>query len=202
VTYQPTRLLQRGRERRISRPIRARRARQRTPGKPCPKMVTGFKAEQPATCSAAFYYTTVAGEYCTDKTLRTCVAASEASPMHPLAAPLRWCNSEQEAFAALLRPNACRATQTDAEYKFPRMPEPHTSTLTINAGGSVTGITVAGSQILSSPSVQTGRAAWPATHRNGDRGLQPPPHWNCQVVGLRGGGGQQCSHDHRPGRPR
>jgi Tfp pilus tip-associated adhesin PilY1 len=132
---------------------------------------------------AAFYYTTVAGEYCTDKTLRTCVAASEASPMHPLAAPLRWCNSEQEAFAAQPSANACRATQTDAEYKFPRMPEPHTSTLTINAGGSVTGITVAGSQILSSAVSADGPGGLASNLATAIQACSRRLTGNCQVVG-------------------
>jgi|GEM_PF-763897 len=98
---------------------------------------------------AAFYYTTVAGEYCTDKTLRNCTAATTASTSYPVAAPLRWCNDLAQSLAATPSAGSCRATQTDLAFKYPRMPEPQTSQLTITGTAAVSSITVNGLEILS-----------------------------------------------------
>ncbi|MDS4012805.1 MAG: PilC/PilY family type IV pilus protein [Candidatus Accumulibacter sp.] len=97
---------------------------------------------------SAYYYTTVIGEYCTDRTLRNCVAANAPSTNHSVPATLRWCNSLAASLAATPPENSCRALYTENDYKYPRMPEPHTSKLTISVGGSVENITVNNQKIL------------------------------------------------------
>ena len=88
-----------------------------------------------------FYYTTVPGEYCTDKTLKTCVAATAASATHPIAAKLRWCSTAADAAAATPTAGACQAIQIGADsgytsFTFPRMPAPSVSVLTITGSGA------------------------------------------------------------------
>ncbi|MEF8702551.1 MAG: PilC/PilY family type IV pilus protein [Candidatus Accumulibacter sp. UW26] len=113
----------------------------------------GYLTERPTVNlqRAAYYYTTVAGEYCTDRTLRICRAQASPDDIYKVPAQLRWCHSEEAARAAAPEAGACRAVQTDTWFKFPRMPEPHTSQLTISAAGSVDSIRVAGQEILSAP---------------------------------------------------
>ena len=135
--------------------------------------------------AAAFYYVTVAGEYCTDKTLRDCVPASAPTATHPLPANLRWCNSQAEAYAATPSAGACRATQTDATYRYARMPEPHTSRLTINAGGTVTNLTVAGSELLSATATGAGPGELAIAIRNAINACSFRLVGNCQTVGYR-----------------
>jgi len=116
----------------------------------------------------AYYYTTVAGEYCTNQSMKTCVAATAPSATYPVAARLRWCRTAADATAATPTAGACQATQIDPNpgppatptnipYNFPRMPAPRASVLTISGSSStsVSSITVGGQQILS--------AATPAT---------------------------------------
>ena len=81
-----------------------------------------------------FYYTTIPGEYCTDKTLKTCVAATAATVAYPVAAKLRWCSTAAEAAAATPSAGACQAIQIGADsgytsFTFPRMPAPSTSAM-------------------------------------------------------------------------
>ncbi|MBI2731774.1 MAG: hypothetical protein HYX44_00175 [Aquabacterium sp.] len=55
--------------------------------------------------SSAYYYTFIPGEYCTNATLKTCVAQTSPSAAYPYPAMLRWC-------ADSARTN-CRATRID-----------------------------------------------------------------------------------------
>jgi len=116
----------------------------------------------------AYYYTTVAGEYCTNQSMKTCVAATAPSATYPVAARLRWCRTAADATAAVANSGACQATQIDPNpgppatptnipFNYPRMPAPRASVLTISGSSStsVSSITVGGQQILS--------AATPAT---------------------------------------
>jgi type IV pilus assembly protein PilY1 len=111
----------------------------------------------------AFYYTTLAGEYCTNASMKTCVAASAPSAAYPIAAKLRWCKTAAEAVAATPSAGACQATQidpvpappaaaTNIPFNFPRMPAPRASTITISGSSStsVSSITVDSKIILSS----------------------------------------------------
>lgn len=141
----------------------------------------------------AHYYTTVVGEYCTNKSLKTCIAATAPSGTYPEPAPLRWCSSAAEAGAASPTAGACQATQiqstgTNIPFEYPRLPHPRVSTFTVSGASStsVSGITVNGQQILAAGVVAT---TSPATLAAGisdqinacTLGLAGA----CQVVGFR-----------------
>lgn len=104
----------------------------------------------------AFYFTTVAGEYCTNTSLKVCTAASAPDATYPIAAKLRWCKTAAEAVAAVPSAGACQATQIEpvagnTPYNYPRMPSPRTSTITISgsASTSISSIAIDTKQILS-----------------------------------------------------
>jgi len=110
----------------------------------------------------AYYFTTVAGEYCTNSNLKTCVAASAAAADYPVAAKLRWCKTAADAVASVPAIGACQATQIEPNpaplaaalntpFTFPRMPSPRVSTITISGSSStsVASIKVNGREILS-----------------------------------------------------
>lgn len=95
----------------------------------------------------AFFYTTVAGEYCTNKSMKTCTTASAPSAAYPIAAKLRWCKTAVEASAATPSAGACQATQidptpappavaTNIPFNYPRMPSPRTSDISISGTSS------------------------------------------------------------------
>ena len=94
-----------------------------------------------------YFFTTIAGEYCTTPSLRVCTNASAPSTNYPYPAPLRWCNSSGL--------GTCQAAFSTS-FSWARSPSP--SIATINVGGSsptnvsVSGITVNGFQIMSGPS--------------------------------------------------
>ena len=116
----------------------------------------------------AYYFTTVAGEYCTNNSLKTCIAASAASEDYPVAAKLRWCKTAADAVAAVPADGACQATQIEPNpsppatalntpFTFPRMPSPRVSTFTISGSDStsVTSLKVNGQEILSAATNST-----------------------------------------------
>ncbi|MEF8727047.1 MAG: PilC/PilY family type IV pilus protein [Accumulibacter sp.] len=120
----------------------------------------------------AYYYTTVAGEYCTNQSMRTCVAATAPSATYPVAARLRWCRTAADAVAAVPGSGACQATQIDPNpgppatptnipFNYPRLPAPRASVLTISGSSStsVSSITVGGQQILSAATPTTSSPA-------------------------------------------
>ncbi len=104
----------------------------------------------------ALYYTTVPGEYCSDKAMRNCIAASAPSAPYTLPARLRWCQDAASAAAATPAVGKCQATQVEptgsnTPYNYPRMPAPRTSALTASGSGStaISSIKVDGKEILS-----------------------------------------------------
>jgi len=110
----------------------------------------------------AYYFTTVPGEYCTNQSMKTCVAASAASVDYPVPAYLRWCKTAADAVAAVPADGACQATEVDPSppapatpanipFNFPRMPAPRTSTIIISGSSStsISNITVDTKEILS-----------------------------------------------------
>ncbi|MBS1230998.1 MAG: Type fimbrial biosis protein PilY1 [Proteobacteria bacterium] len=110
----------------------------------------------------AYFFTTVAGEYCTKSSLKTCITASAPTDEYPVAAKLRWCKSAADAAAAAPTVGACQATQIDPVYvsgaltnvpfNFPRMPSPRVSKISISGsdGTRIASIKVNGQEILSS----------------------------------------------------
>jgi type IV pilus assembly protein PilY1 len=94
-----------------------------------------------------FFYTTVAGEYCTSASLRKCTTASAPTTVGGIAynfpANLRWCDSN-----AL---SNCQAAFSST-FNFARAPSPVTSSFTVNSvstGGAVSSIKINGLEILS-----------------------------------------------------
>ena len=120
----------------------------------------------------AYYYSTVVGEYCTNKSLKTCVAASAPSTTYPEPARLRWCKTAAAAVAASPAAGDCQATQiepnpappataTNIPFNYPRMPSPRISTISISGSSatSISNITVDGKKILSVAIASTSSAA-------------------------------------------
>jgi Tfp pilus tip-associated adhesin PilY1 len=125
---------------------------------------------------SAFYYTTVPGEYCTDRTLRDCSATPKfckdetlgdcadteeedyTVPKYTVPAYLRWCKTAAIAQEASPAVGACQAIRIDApntvipaavpRFTHPRMPLPWAAKLTFSSG-TVTAITVDSKNILS-----------------------------------------------------
>ena len=104
---------------------------------------------------AAAFFTTVPGEYCSAVNLRSCVAASAPTVSNSYPAPLRWCHTSAQALDTTTGAGTnCQASNIDVatgitDYTYPRIPRPRTSSVTISVAGTVTSITVDGSQILS-----------------------------------------------------
>lgn len=91
-----------------------------------------------------YYYTFIAGEYCTSPSLRSCVLASSPTTTHPYPAPLRWCSSSSM--------TACQASWIKNSYEYPRdAGRRATSNMTVGNFGStsVSSIKVNGKEILS-----------------------------------------------------
>lgn len=133
----------------------------------------------------AFSYTSLAGEYCTTPSLRTCTTATAPTTVLSVAynvpAILRWCNS-----SAL---TTCKATN-DATYSNRRMAIPRTTTITVSgtSSTSVSSITVNGQEIMSGTAAADTTSSTVASNiatqinlcTNGIPGTS-----NCQVVGYR-----------------
>ncbi|NMQ27460.1 hypothetical protein E4Q23_06630 [Candidatus Accumulibacter phosphatis] len=105
----------------------------------------------------AYYFTTVAGEYCTNQSMKNCGTDPTAVPAY-----LRWCKTAADAVAAAPADGACQATEVDPSppppavaanipFNFPRMPAPRTSTITISGSSStsISSIKVDTKEILS-----------------------------------------------------
>ena len=94
-----------------------------------------------------YFFTTIAGEYCTTPSLRVCTNASAPSTNYPYPAPLRWCDSSTL--------TNCRAAYS-ASFSWARSPSPSIATITVGGSSStnvsVSGITVNGFQIMSAAS--------------------------------------------------
>jgi type IV pilus assembly protein PilY1 len=99
--------------------------------------------------NAAYYYTTVAGEFCNSPALTSCTTTTVATGNFAYAAPLRWCNGSSLA--------TCRGLQ-DGSYNYPRMPAPRIATVTMASSGNsgqVSSIKVDGLEIMASASAAT-----------------------------------------------
>lgn len=105
------------------------------------------------------FWVTIATEYCKKADLRECAVRSTPSAIYPFAAPIRWCNSANNA-NTVLTPNpaagACQAARVGA-FDFLRAPAVvppagvATATVTYTFASSsprTTGITVNGQQIM------------------------------------------------------
>lgn len=95
----------------------------------------------------SYFFTIVAGEYCTSASLRACIAADAPITVggvtYKFPAKLRWCDS-----SALTN---CRAT-FDTNFRYARAPSPRESSFTISSvtnGASITSIKVNSKEILS-----------------------------------------------------
>lgn len=120
--------------------------------------VDGYGVQSTATVSlegAAFFYTTIPGEYCDAVNLRNCTAASAATGSYTYAAPLRWCTTAAKAADTTTNAGtACQASNIEpatgiTDYTHPRIARPRTTSIQFTAGGTVTSITVGGVEILS-----------------------------------------------------
>lgn len=141
----------------------------------------------------AYFYTTVAGEYCTNNGKRVCNTQSSpdtgASATYTVAAPLRWCNTIANANAATPAAAACQATEINNQgttnfYAFPRMPFPLSSTVTLPAGGTVSSIQFGGQQILSaSTGLQSSATALATALQNGINACTFGLSGSCSMVG-------------------
>lgn len=100
-----------------------------------------------------FYFTTIPGEFCTSKAMLSC--QKDKAGLYTVAAPLRWCNSPDNATKDSPALGTCQAVEIDnlgniAKFAYPRMPWPNLSVLIMPAGGgSISNITVNGLSILS-----------------------------------------------------
>jgi type IV pilus assembly protein PilY1 len=85
----------------------------------------------------AYYFTTVAGEYCTNQSMKTCVAATAKRDLPvpaycagaarpPMPSPRRPADGACQ--ATQIDPNPPPATPTNIPFNFPRMPAPRAST--------------------------------------------------------------------------
>lgn len=119
----------------------------------------------PAKPLQAFYFETVAGEFCKDRALRDCRDAAGGD--YTVAAPLRWCRTAADAIMANPVNDgdpvpACQAMYIDHSgasgggsftYMYPRMPSPRTSTIVMSGSGDTTvnKIEVNGKIIMAAP---------------------------------------------------
>lgn len=105
--------------------------------------------------SDTYFYHIVAGEYCTKRDLKVCVAQSAPTTTHPYPAPVRFCNTSINANAVNPAANSCQASQL-AGFTNWRMPIQRTATITVgsatNTANWVTGLIVDGKQIMSGSS--------------------------------------------------
>ncbi len=163
------------------------------PNQLCPDGSTPSSTSASGTCDLtggrANFFTFVAGEYCTQLDLKTCVTATAPSVTHPYPATLRWCNNA--ALAQSGGANACQALRTGS-FTFKRHPgaQGAASTLTISSGTStsVSSIKVGGLEILSATAAgstnnSTNRATVAALIRDKINACTTISAGNCTTVG-------------------
>ncbi len=101
----------------------------------------------------AYFFTTLAGEFCTKGDLKDCAVQSAPSIARPFPAPVRWCNNATNANLATSPPvNACQATNTTGFTNL-RRPTPRTALINLTGASSnpiFEGISISGQQIMSS----------------------------------------------------
>ncbi len=133
---------------------------------------------------SATFYVYVAGEYCTDLNLKTCITASSASAGYPYAAKLRWCDSN-----AMSNCQAVRIETGTNTFMYARTPgdvKAATATLTVGNSGttSVSGIKVNGLQILSASTGNIGSTSTMAsTIVNNINSCTAAATGNCGIAG-------------------
>ncbi|PPC82368.1 MAG: hypothetical protein CTY38_06670 [Methylotenera sp.] len=98
------------------------------------------------------FFHVIAGEYCTRRDLKECVAQTGPSASHPFSAPVRWCNSSANATSVTPAAGSCQATRLSS-YIHLRSPMWRSASIDVTTGISTStrlnGITVSGFQIMS-----------------------------------------------------
>lgn len=129
----------------------------------------------------AFFYTSIAGEYCSEVSFRNCTTATVpttiGSVTYSLPAILRWCDSTGL--------TTCKATNGGA-YVNRRMAIPRSATITVSGSvsTSVTGITVNSQQIMSGTAAASTTSSTVATNIAAQINLcSNNIVGNCQVLG-------------------
>ena len=161
--------------------------------------VDGFKVQANAVANidgGAYYYYTLAGEWCSDERLRSCSATQSAT--YNKDAKLRWCKTSADALATTAAAGTnCHAVNIAANaggvptYTFARTPHPSFSTITFSSGGTVSNLTVdlgAGAMRITSANATGGSdvslATAVAAQINACKTSMPGGSL-CQVVGFR-----------------
>jgi len=124
------------------------------------------------------YYTTIAGEYCTSNTLKTCQTATAASGTYTFPAPIRWCDS-----AALTN---CQAAFSPT-YAYVRAPAPRTTSITFNtaaSGATITDISVGSDKILPASVTAATTADMAKAVAAGINACNGTKTGNCTVAGF------------------
>lgn len=138
----------------------------------------GVQSTGTSDLTGAFFYTTVAGEFCNSSALSTCTTTATATGFFQYPAPLRWCDGTGL--------GSCRGLQTST-FAYPRMPAPRMATIVVDSAGNtsnVTGITVDGLQIMSGTTATTGNETDAANNiRDKINACSTTLTGNCQVVG-------------------
>ena len=124
-----------------------------------------------------YFFTTIAGEYCTSSSLKTCITASAPSSSYPFAAPLRWCDSSSL--------GTCQAAFSGS-FNYARSPAARTATITVSGttSTSVSGITVNSLQIMSGTASASTTSSTVASNIAAQiNACTLTQAGNCQIVG-------------------
>jgi len=108
--------------------------------------------------TSPYFYTFVAGEYCTDAHLRTCNTQTAATTTYAYPAYLRWCTSSALSSCQAIYINS--ASSTGVTYTNARYPG---ATITTGSGNNKTTTTVPGSNIKTTISSSTTSYPYPNT---------------------------------------
>ena len=144
--------------------------------------------------NAAYFYTFLPGEYCTNVHQQTCAAGAAPSATNPVTAYLRWCDSGAQtnnATPVAATPKGCQSVWTSGSFNNPRYPglftgTPATTSFNVATATNaiVTGITVNGLQILPASTASSSTIATVAA--NIVAGINQCTHFvtgNCTVAG-------------------
>ena len=108
--------------------------------------------------TSPYFYTFIAGEYCTAANLRTCSTQTAATTSYPYPAYLRWCTTSALSSCQAMRIDT--ASTTGVTYTYARYPG---ATITTGSGRTATTTTVPGSNVLVTISSSTASYAYPGT---------------------------------------
>ena len=129
----------------------------------------------------SFYYTMVAGEYCSAPNLKNCVTQAAPTAGFPYPAKLRWCTT-----AAL---NICQAVRIETgttTYTNARSPSPATAKITVGGAGNtgVSSVKVNNLEILSAATAASTTTGTVATRiRDSINNCSTGLSGNCQIAG-------------------